>query len=246
MKPCLLIPIFNHKHTIQDVVARLAYLDLPCLVVDDGSDASTKETLRRLPTLFPWVDVSHLSMNRGRGAALRHGYQAMFERGFTHVVQVDADGQHDPADVPLFLAAAERTPHAAILGRPRFDRTAPRARLYGRRLSQFIVWGYTLSRDIRDPLCGFRCFPLEPVIRMLRSQHFGDRMQFDVEILVHLVWGGMPIVNVETHVRYFPGGISHFRMVRDNVLIAMAYAKLFPRFLSRLHRTPISSRRGRA
>jgi len=59
-------------------------------------------------------------------------------------------------------------------------------------------------------------------------------MEFDVEILVHLAWAGVPIVNIETHVRYFPGGISHFRMVRDNILIATAYAKLFLRFLAHL------------
>lgn len=234
MKPGLLIPIFNHRDTIPDVVAGLAYLGLPCLIVDDGSDAATRATLRRLPPLFPWIELSHLRKNRGRGVALRHGYRVASERGWSHVVQIDADRQHDPVDIPAFLAAAERAPSAAIIGEPRFDGSAPKARLYGRRLSQFIVWGFTRSRDIRDPLCGFRCFPLDPVIRLLQSRRFGNRMEFDIEILVHLAWAGVPIVNIETHVRYFPGGISHFRMVRDNILIATAYAKLFVRFLAHL------------
>jgi glycosyltransferase involved in cell wall biosynthesis len=234
VKAGLLIPIFNHRETIGAVVADLASLDRPCLIVDDGSDADTRETLRCLAHRFPWVEVSHLPENRGRGAALRHGYRVACERGWSHVVQIDADGQHDPAAIPAFLAAAERAPSAAIIGEPRFDHTAPLVRVYGRRLSQLIVWGYTLSREIHDPLCGFRCFPLAPVIRLLESRHLGDRMEFDVELLVYLAWAGVPFVNVETHVRYFPGGISHFRMVRDNVLIAKAYAKLFPRFLLRL------------
>ena len=233
MKAGLLVPIFNHRDTIHGVVADLAYLNLPCLIVDDGSDAATKERLRELPRAFPWVEVCHLPTNRGRGAALRQGYRVAFERGWSHTVQLDADQQHDASAVPAFLAAAAEAPSAAIIGEPIFDHTAPFARLYGRRLSQVIVWGFTRSRDIHDPLCGFRCFPLAPVMRLLETERLGDRMQFDVQILVRLAWAGVPIVNVPTRVRYFPGGLSHFRMVRDNVLIATAYTKLFARFLWR-------------
>lgn len=227
MNPCLLIPIYNHKSTIEGVLASIAELHLPCLVVDDGSDADTRAVLMSLAQRFPGVEVERFPRNRGRGAALRHGYALAAERGFSHTVQLDADGQHDPGDIPKLLEAARAAPEALILGQPIFDASAPKSRLYGRRLSQVIVWAYTASYAIRDPLCGFRCFPLEPTMSLLRRCRLGNRMEFDVEIVVRLAWEGIPIVNVPTRVRYFPDGLSNFRLVRDNALIALAYTRLF-------------------
>lgn len=226
MNPCLVIPIYNHKGTIGGVLDSLAYLGLPCLVVDDGSNDATQETLRVVNARCPWVEVHRLPANRGRGAALRHGYRWAAEQAFSHVVQLDADGQHDPADVPRFLEAARREPDAVILGRPIFGPDSPRARLYGRRISQAFVWAATGSFAIQDPLCGFRCFPLRHTVPLLAAVTLGDRMEFDPEIVVRLAWERIPIVNVPTRIRYFPGGLSHFRMIRDNTLIARAYVRL--------------------
>ena len=230
---CLLIPIFDHGETIGAVLEGLAPLGLPCLVVDDGSGHETTETLSALAAKLPWVQVERLPINRGRGAALRHGYRAARARGFSHAVQLDADGQHDPTDVGALLDAAERNPEALILGDPRFDATAPRSRLYGRRLSQLIVWGYTGSFAVHDPLCGFRCFPLAATLAVLARHRFGDRMDFDPEIVVRLAWEGLPIVNVPVRVQYFAQGRSHFRLVRDNVLIAATYGRLLLARISR-------------
>ncbi len=226
MNPCLLIPIYNHKDTIGGVLGALAYLGLPCLVVDDGSDEATQETLRLESARWPWVELHRLPVNRGRGAALRHGYRRAAERAFSHVVQLDADGQHDPGDVPKFLDAARREPGALILGQPIFGADSPRARLYGRRLSQVFVWAVTGSLAIKDPLCGFRCFPLSRTMPLLGTVGLGDRMEFDPEIVVRLAWTGISIVNIPTRVRYFRGGLSNFRMIRDNGLIVRAYVRL--------------------
>lgn len=226
MKACVVIPIFNHKDTIEDVIAGLRYLGVPCFVVNDGSSRETREILDRLPAKSPWVELLHLPVNRGRGAALRHGYRTAAQRGFSHALQLDADGQHDPADAIKLLDAARRDPDALVLGEPLFDETAPRSRVYGRRLSQIIVWCYTASSAIHDPLCGFRCFPLESVLRVMENHRFGSRMDFDPEIVVRLAWYGVPIINIPTRVKYFPGGLSHFRLVRDNALIAATYARL--------------------
>src|SRR5205085_12417961 len=91
---CVLIPIFDHGDTIGAVLDGLAPLGLPCLVVNDGSGPATSETLARLAATRPWVHVEHLAVNRGRGAALRHGYRVASARGFYHAVQLDADEQH--------------------------------------------------------------------------------------------------------------------------------------------------------
>ena len=234
MNPCLLIPIYNHHETIHAVLSSLANIGLPCLVVDDGSDEETVRVLETALREFEWLAVERLPANQGRGFALRHGYQLAARRGFSHVIQLDADGQHDSADVPRFLDAARRAPEALILGDPVFDKTAPWSRLYGRKLSRFWVRIETLSSAIRDPLCGFRCFPLEPTVSVLGRNALGDRMEFDPEIAVRLVWEGVAVFNLPTRVRYLPGGRSHFRPVRDNLRISWMHARLFFGMLRRL------------
>src|SRR5262245_25788304 len=97
VNPCVLVPIYNHGSTIGAVLRAVAPLGLPAIVVDDGSDEPTRRILAELDRELPWVALERRSRNGGRGAALRDGYLLAAERGFSHVVQLDADGQHDPA-----------------------------------------------------------------------------------------------------------------------------------------------------
>ena len=236
MNPCVLIPIYNHGGTIPGVLGSLAELKLTCLVIDDGSDDATRRVLARVAGAFPWVRLERLSENRGRGAALRHGYRSARARGYSHVVQLDADGQHDAGDVPRFLHIAHQRPEALVLGAPIFDASAPRSRLIGRRISRFWVHVETLSRNIVDPLCGFRCFPLGPTVELLSRARLGDRMEFDPEIVVRWAWEGWPIVNLPTRVRYLRGGLSHFRPLDDNARITWVHTRLVFGMLWRLAR----------
>lgn len=226
MNPSLAIPIYDHGGTIAGVVESLVKYDLPLLIVDDGSGEATRQQLDHLEERHPWVEVVHHARNRGRGAALRTAYESAAARGRTHVIQLDADGQHDSADVPRFLEAAKAQPGALILGAPIFDDSVPWHRLRGRALSQAIVWLETLSKSVRDPLCGFRCIPLAPTLAVLERAHTGDRMDFDPELIIRLVRAGVPVVNIPTKVQYPVSGISHFRMVEDNLRIAWAYVRL--------------------
>ena len=243
-RPCALIGIYNHGDTISDVVAPLSSSTLPCRIVDDGSDVHTRRKLDDLASRFANVRVARLPENRGRGAALVHGFQWLEAEGFTHAVVLDADGQHDTKDVRAFVEAARREPDALILGRPVFGDDAPKSRLYGRRISQFWTWVATLSREIRDPLCGYRCYPLRATMTVLRETRIGHRMDFDPEIAVRLAWAGVPVVNLATHVRYPPGGISHYHLVADNVRIGWMHARLLFGMFRRLPRL-ISVRSGR-
>ena len=226
MRPCLVIAIFDHCDTIAGVVESLAALGLPCIVIDDGSADATRQEVDRLEALHAWVEVERHPRNRGRGAALKTAYRAAASRGMTHVIQLDADGQHDAADVPRLLEAAQTRPEALVLGTPIFDDSVPWVRLHGRKISQLIVWLETLSTSVRDPLCGFRCIPLAATLPLLDRTRMGDRMDFDPELVVRLVRAGVPVVNVPTAVRYPEDGISHFRLVRDNLRIAWAYLRL--------------------
>ena len=224
-KTCLLIPNYNHGREIVAVVDSLAEHGLPCLVVDDGSAESTRDALESLTRRHSFLDVHYRERNGGRGAALKSGYRLAAARGYTHAIQLDADGQHCAADVPQFVEAITRNPGALVLGAPVFDESAPKARLYGRQLSRVTVWVATLSFAVEDPLCGFRGIPLRPTLDVLDTERTGNRMEFDPEIVIQLVQRGIPVVNLPTQVSYNEGGLSHFDMLGDNARLIGVYLK---------------------
>ncbi len=225
MKPCLLIPIYDHGREIPGVLEALAVHGLPCLVIDDGSAAPTRNALETLAAKHPWVEVHRRERNGGRGAALKTGYRLAQRRGFSHAIQLDADGQHDPADVPRFLAAAAKDPEALLLGAPVFDASIPKSRLYGRQLSRGMVWGLTGSFQVEDPLCGFRGIPLAATVALLDATPTGDHMEFDPEFVIAHVWRGTVVRNLPTRVVYDPMGLSHFDMLRDNARLSWVYTR---------------------
>lgn len=233
VNPCLLIAIYDHGATIRRVVESVASARLPLVIVNDASNLATQEALDGIAKDFDWVEIHHHAANRGKGAALVTGYRAAAARGFTHVIQLDADAQHEAADVRRFLAAARADPDALVIGQPIFDADAPKLRLYGRKLSVGLVWLATLSRRVSDPLCGFRCVPLAPALGLLDRVSMGRRMDFEPELAVRLVWMGVRVVNLSTRVRYFPDGISHFDVVWDNLRLAWLYARLTLGMLAR-------------
>lgn len=224
----VVIPVFDHEVAVAQVLEALAPSGLPCIVVDDGSGTTCRLALEDLARRHSsWVTLHRLSINQGKGGAVMAGCRVAHARGFTHVLQIDADGQHDLGDLPTFRACSEAAPHSVICGAPKFDESAPRGRKYGRLLTSVWVWINTLSFSIVDAMCGYRVYPLDAVIRIFDANVLGKRMDFDPEVLVRLCWAGIPIVNVPTHVRYPTDGRSHFRMVRDNALISLMHARLF-------------------
>ena len=234
MKICLLIPIYQHRETIRGVIESLAKFDLPCLVIDDGSDRETVDVLTEIEEHHSWVDVYHCPVNRGKGAALCIGYRLADQRGFSHVIQMDADAQHDPADVARLLAAIEEDSDALILGEPVFDETAPWLRLASRQLSRGFVWLATLSFDVGDPLCGYRAIPLASTLALLDRVRMGRHMEFEPELIVRLYWAGVEIRNVPTRIVYHEGGLSHFDIVWDDLRLAWLYIRLVAGMLPRI------------
>ena len=226
MTPWLVIPCFEHGEALRGVVASLAGFGLRALVVDDGSGPATREVLASLAAAHPWLEVHRHEANRGKGAAVVTGYRLAAARGASHALQLDADGQHDAADVPRFLDAMAKQPEALVLGAPVFDQSVPRSRLYGRQLSRGLVWLFTLSFAIRDPLCGFRGIPLAATLALLARQRLGERMDFDPELAVRLYWEGLEVVNLPTRVHYPEGGLSHFDVVWDDLRLAGLYVRL--------------------
>jgi hypothetical protein len=147
--------------------------------------------------------------------------------GYTHALQIDADGQHTVSDIPHFFEQAQRHPQAVIVGYPIYDESVPALRFYSRYLTHVWVWINTLSLTIKDSMCGFRVYPLPAMLALMRRRRLGRRMNFDTDVLVRLYWDGLEIVNVPTRVGYPADGVSHFRVWRDNVLISCMHATLF-------------------
>lgn len=235
LRAAIVIPIYNHKDEIGATLARLIPHGLPIFVVDDGSDEATQTVLAELAGRWSAeVSLLRLPANGGKGAAVMAGLRAAHGAGFTHALQIDADGQHDAADVPRFLAAARAAPDAVVLGRPVYDESVPKARLYGRYLTHVWVWIETLSFAIPDSMCGFRLYPLEPACALIDAVTLPTRMDFDIEILVRLSWRALRFVTIPTRVTYAPGGLSHFDVVRDNVRISKSHTRLVAGMLARL------------
>ncbi|WP_392463752.1 glycosyltransferase [Aeromonas dhakensis] len=231
MNPCILIPCYNHAGPLAAVLARLAEFELPCLLVDDGSEPVAAAALDALAAQHPWVSLLRHSHNQGKGGAVMTGLRRAHELGFSHALQVDADGQHDLTDLPALLAEARQHPAALVSGRPLYDDSVPKGRLYGRYITHVWVWIETLSFAIKDSMCGFRVYPLASTCALLERVALGRRMDFDTEVMVRLHWAGVPMRFVPTRVIYPVDGRSHFRLFRDNLDISWMHTRLVCRLL---------------
>ena len=216
---CAVVPVYNNPLTIARVVGRLRQAVGDVVIADDGSDAHTRAIIEQLAADDPLhIHALHLPVNRGKGAAVKAGLQRALQLGFSHALQVDADGQHDLDDIPRFLACSAQAPKALVLGAPIFGDDIPAIRKHGRKLTQWMIALEAGSSQLPDAMCGFRIYPLAAICALPTRC---SRMCFDPEILIRAYWAGIPIATVPTKVRYLSaedGGVSHFRGVHDNLL----------------------------
>ncbi|MGW7231729.1 glycosyltransferase family 2 protein [Pseudomonas fulva] len=225
-KSCAVIPVYNHEQAVPAVVDDLLRAGLPCVLVDDASDAGCAQVLARLAQQTN-VFLVTLPVNQGKGGAVMAGLREAARLGFSHALQVDADGQHDLGDVQTFLEHSRHAPQALVCGYPQYDASVPKGRLYARYLTHVWVWINSLSLQIPDSMCGFRVYPLPATLALIDTVRLGKRMDFDPEILVRLAWRNQPMRWLPTRVHYPQDGLSHFRLVHDNALISKMHAKLF-------------------
>jgi glycosyltransferase involved in cell wall biosynthesis len=195
-------------------------------IVDDGNAEPERRAIAALHAPDAGVQVLRLDINAGKGSAMLKGFREAAARGFSHALQIDADGQHDVADLPKFVGASQENPKALICGQAIYDASVPKSRKFGRYITHFWVWVETASLDIADSMCGYRLYPLAPVSAIIARGDIGRRMDFDTEMAVHMHWRGVHVVNVPTKVIYPPGNVSNFAMLADNVRISLMHLRL--------------------
>jgi glycosyltransferase involved in cell wall biosynthesis len=227
MKQGFLIPVYRHGKTACPLAERLAASGLPVIMVDDGNDAETKALLAECAAKTPGVSLVSLKKNLGKGGAALKGFEKAAEMGLTHVLQIDADGQHDEGKLSFFLEESAKQPDMIICGYPEFDETAPKSRVTGRKISNFWAAVVTLSSELKDVLCGFRVYPVDVSLRITRFLFMDKRMGFDPEIIVRLYWNKVYPAFHPIKVSYPADGVSNFRMVRDNLRISFMFSRLF-------------------
>lgn len=233
LTPCAIIPVFNHQQKIAQTLLGLHKFNLPCIVIDDGSGADCALVLDKLAQQYSWITLLRLTKNSGKGAAVCMGLEHAHNQGYSHALQIDADGQHDLSDIPLFLSQAQLYPTAVVSGWRSYE-SMPTARRSGRKLTDFWVCINTLSTQLKDSMCGYRLYPLAPTIELLARKTIGARMDFDTDILVQLYWYGLEIKNIPTKILYHDDIPSHFHILRDNVRISWMHTRLFFGMLLRI------------
>jgi hypothetical protein len=226
MKQGFLIPVYRHGKTACPLAERLAASGLPVIMVDDGNDADTKALLAECAAKTPGITLVSLKENMGKGGAATKGFEKAAELGLTHVLQIDADGQHDEERTAFFLEESAKYPDMIICGYPEFDESAPRSRVTGRKISNFWASVVTLSTELKDVLCGFRVYPVDASLRITRCPFLDKRMGFDPEIMVRLYWNKVYPAFHPIKVNYPADGVSNFRVVRDNIRISLMFTRL--------------------
>ncbi len=234
-RACAVIPVYMHVQFVGAVFERIRTLGIHCVVVNDGGDEYATQKLRELFLDRDGATLVELFPNGGKGKAVREGFKKALELGYSHAVQVDADGQHKIEDIEKLLKMAEQYPSAVVTGVPEYDESVPRVRYFSRYLTHCFVWIETLSFRIKDSMCGFRVYPLETTVETL-NKSVAARMDFDTNIIVRLYWKGLDVISVPTEVIYPEEGVSNFRMLQDNVRITIMHTKLT---LGMLLRSPL-------
>ncbi|ACS78593.1 DUF2062 domain-containing protein [Maridesulfovibrio salexigens] len=219
VKPLIVIPVYNHGATLRDVARRaLNYGEV--LIIDDGSTDGGSDKISDLELTV----VSHKE-NLGKGQAILTAADKARELGKTHIITIDADGQHFPEDLPIFLEAIEQSPEAIFVGSRNFEgQNVPGASKFGRSFSNFWLRVQTGSK-LSDVQSGFRAYPLE-IFSVIKTSE--TRYAFEVEILVKSAWAGYELKDLPIEVHYPSPDerVSHFDTIKDNVRISLLNTKL--------------------
>ncbi|MDO4702532.1 glycosyltransferase family 2 protein [Tannerella sp.] len=213
---CVIIPTYNNAKTLREVLDAALRQNLPVIVVNDGS---TDETAAILTDFAGRVEIISYHPNKGKGHALKNGFDRAEKLGYAYAITMDSDGQHAATDIARFTEALSRYPDALIIGQRIVEGNMPPKNSFANQFSNF-WFAVQTARRLRDTQNGFRLYPLRAMKGM---RPFSSRYEAELELLVRCRWKGIRIVSVPTHVYYAPEGerVTHFRPGKDFVRISV-------------------------
>lgn len=216
---CVIVPTYNNHKTIARVIERVLEYTDDLIVVNDGA---TDETPRILDGFGDRIVRVSYAPNKGKGYALRMGFQKATELGYHYAITLDSDGQHFPNDIPKFIEVHKSHPNAVIMGARNLEADGmPAKNSFANRFSNF--W-FRLQTGIfmPDTQTGFRLYPLHKIENI---NFFTTRFEFEIEVIVKLAWRDVPFVSVPIQVKYDPNErVSHFRPGPDFTRISFLNA----------------------
>ena len=252
VRHCVIIPSYNSGPLLEETVRQVLNFWQSVIVVVDGSTDGSAQAVLKMTRDQPGLQLVEQPNNTGKGGAVLAGLVLAADQDFTHAAVFDADGQHQASDLPRFIEASRTHPEALILGDPTFGPDAPKLRVHGRRIGNWWANLETWWGGINDSLFGFRIYPIGPALKILQGMDGGRRFDVDTQLAVRLYWSGAPPLNLPTPVHYHPkegGGVSHFKYLRDNLLLIRTHAGLLlravlliPRLLAYRRRQPLDIR----
>lgn len=232
----VILPSYNSGPLLANTARAALACWQPVWVVLDGSTDGSVDEIKALAETEPGLRVIELADNHGKGGAALVAMHEALAAGFTHALIMDADGQHPAEKIAEFMELSEKHPEAMILGEPVFAADAPPERVKGRRVGNGFTHFETLWGGIHDSLFGFRLYPLAEAVRVMDAIRTARRFDFDTELAVRLFWAGVRPINRPVPVTYpeqKSGGVTHFRYLRDNLLLVGTHTRLcfllFPR-----------------
>ncbi|MDR3268749.1 MAG: glycosyltransferase [Tannerella sp.] len=216
LRLCVVIPTYNNDGTLADVLRDVLRYTRSVIVVNDGATDRTGEILQRFAGE---IDVVSYAANKGKGYALKRGFERARESGYQAAVTMDSDGQHDARDLEVFIRLAETCPGSLLIGQRIMKGQRPSKNSFANKFSNFWFLVHT-GRKLQDTQNGFRLYPLAAMKQM---RPFSSRYEAELELLVRSAWKGLPIHPAPVHVYYAPDGqrVTHFRPGKDFLRISL-------------------------
>jgi glycosyltransferase involved in cell wall biosynthesis len=220
---CVIIPTYNNEKTLALVIDSALEYANDVFVVNDGATDASSSIISQFQNKITAIEYSP---NRGKGNALRKGFEAATAKGFEYAITIDSDGQHYAEDITVFIQKIEEAPGAILVGSRNLNQeNMPKKNTFGNKFSNFWFKLFT-HINLPDTQSGFRLYPLQ---RIKGIPFFSTKYEFEVEVLVKSAWRNIPILPVPINVFYAEGNerITHFRPGRDFTRISILNTYLF-------------------
>ena len=214
LRCCVIIPTYNNDRTLKKVVNDVLSYTSNIIIINDGS---TDNTATILEGFIEPIQI-HFAKNKGKGLALRAGFERAYQEGFKFAITIDSDGQHFADDIPIFIAALKKYKKVLLIGaRNMKQESVPKNSSFGNKFSNFWFWVET-GNKLTDTQSGFRLYPLGTLNKI---KFYTTKFEFEIEAIVRASWRGIRVKNVPIKVLYNDNRVSHFRPYKDFIRISI-------------------------